>query len=136
MTIQRWSWWGTGVFGVVAISAAIRPRQLASLALGVDALLMAIGCAAFAVAYLGAIRRSRTDAIGIGGLFFLAGDCAPAPVRRSLLAALSAQVVLALATAGVRPHTNLAAGVLVPVFGIAMCGLWATRHGKFDPRQS
>ncbi len=37
-------------------------------------------------------------------------------------------------TAGVRLYTNLAAGILVPVFGLALCGLWAARHGRFAAR--
>lgn len=134
MTIQRWSWLGTAVFGVVSVLATAWPQRLSPVAVAVDAGLAAAGCAAFAVAYLGAIRRSRTDAIGIGGLFFLAGGCAPAAVRRSLRGALGTQVVVALGTAFARPYTNLAAGVLVPVFGVAMCGLWASRYGTFEPR--
>lgn len=135
MTIQAWSWTGTGVFSVVAVAATVYPDTFSTATVAVDVVLLVAGCVAFAVAYMGAIRRSRTDAIGIGGLFFLAGGCAPAPVRRSLLGALALQVAVALATAAARPYTNLAAGVLVPVFGVALCGLWASRYGIFEPRQ-
>lgn len=135
MTIQGWSWTGTGVFSAVAVAAAVYPDTFSAATVAVDVVLLIAGVVAFAVAYTGAIRRSRTDAIGIGGLFFLAGGCAPAPVRRSLLGALAVQVVVALATAAARPYTNLAAGVLVPVFGVALCGLWASRHGTFEPRE-
>jgi hypothetical protein len=85
-------------------------------------------------AYATAVNRSRTDAIGIGGLFFLAGDVAPDTVRRNLLAALAAQTGVALVTAAARPFTSLAFGVLVPVYGLALTGLWAARRGRFEPR--
>jgi hypothetical protein len=47
---------------------------------------------------------------------------------------LAAQVVVAVATAAARPFTTLAFGVLVPVFGVGLNGLWAARHGRFPPR--
>ena len=110
------------------------PTPSAAPPLVLDVALFAAGCVLFAVAFLRAADRSRTDAIGIGGLFFLAGDVAPPAVRRRLLGALAVQTVVGLATAGVRLYTNLAAGTLVPVFGLGLCGLWAARHGRFGPR--
>jgi hypothetical protein len=71
--------------------------------------------------------------IAVTSLFFLSGS-APAPVRRSLLGAFGVQVVVAFATAIARPYTSLAAGTLVPVYGIGLCGLWAARYGTFKPR--
>jgi hypothetical protein len=84
-------------------------------------------------AYAIAIGRSRFDAIGIGGLYFLAGS-APAPVRRLLLGALAVQTVVAFATAGARPFSALAFGILVPMFGLGLSGRWGARYGNFDPR--
>jgi hypothetical protein len=48
--------------------------------------------------------------------------------------ALAIQVVVAVTTASIRPFTTLAFGILVPMFGIGMNGLWAARHGRFGPR--
>jgi hypothetical protein len=33
-----------------------------------------------------------------------------------------------------RPFTSLAFGVLSPLFGLAMAGLWGARHGSFGAR--
>lgn len=99
----------------------------------VSVLLFLAGTGVFLWAYAIAVNRSRTDNIGIGGLYFLAGT-APAGVRRLLLGALTAQTVIAFAGAFVRPFTSLAFGILAPVFGLGLCGLWAARHGTFGPR--
>ncbi len=82
-----------------------------------------------------AVARSRTDEISVAGLYFLAGGSAPSPVRRRLMGALLVQVVVAFATAAIRPFTSLAFGVLVPVYGLGLAGLWASRHGEFPPRR-
>ena len=132
--IVKASWWGTGVFAVVSVAAAIAPATFSTAAAIVDVVLFVAGCVLFGMSFLRAVGRSRTDAIGIGGLYFLAGGSAPPPVRRSLLGALAVQVAVALATAVVRPYTNLAAGVLVPVYGLSLCGLWTSRYGTFGPR--
>ena len=129
------SWVGTALFTVTAIAAVVADgiRPIASV---VAIALFAIGTVAFLWAYAIAVTRSRSDAIGIGGLYFLAGDTAPAPVRRSMMASLGAETVVALATASARPFTSLAFGILVPVFGLGLAGLWGARHGAFEPRAS
>jgi hypothetical protein len=133
--IVRASWIGTAVFAVTALAAVA--TRAATIPAAVVALgLFAAGIAVFFWAYAIAVNRSRTDAIGIGGLFFLAGaDTAPNAIKRALLAALGAQTVVGLATAAARPFTTLAFGVLVPLFGLALTGLWGARHGRFGPRR-
>lgn len=111
------------------MSEAARP-----LAAAVALALNAAGVAAFFWAYGVAVRRSRSDAIGIGGLFFLAGGVAPRPIRRALLGALVVQVVVGLSAAAARPFTSLAFGVLAPLYGLSLVGLWAARHGRFPRR--
>lgn len=132
--LVRLSWWATAVFAAVAVAATVAPTSLGTAALTLDVALFAAGCVLFVVALLRAADRSRTEAIGIGGLFFLAGDVAPPAVRRHLLGALAVQTAVGLATAGIRLYTSLAAGTLVPVFGLGLCGLWAARYGRFGPR--
>jgi hypothetical protein len=132
--ILRASSWGTAVFVAVAVVAAVDPDRFGTVALVLDVGLFAAGCVLFVLAFLRAAGRSRTDAIGIGGLFFLAGDTAPPDVRRRLIGALVLQTVVGLGTAGVRLYTNLAAGTLVPVYGLGLCGLWAARYGRFGRR--
>jgi hypothetical protein len=133
MAIRRASWWGTAVFSVTALAAVLVP-DLEAVAFAVSVALFVAGCVLFAAAYLRAVGRSRTDQIGVINVYLLAGS-APAPVRSSLLGSLAVEVVVALGAAIARPYTSLAAGTLVPVYGLALCGLWAARHGTFPPRE-
>ena len=88
----------------------------------------------FFVAYLRAISRSRYSVISVAGVYLMTGGVAPNPVRRTLYGALAAQIVVALATASIRPYTSLAFGVLVPLLGLSLCGLWSAAHGEFPGR--
>ena len=128
------SWVGTGVFAAVATIATLLPDEAAKPAAVVDGLLFTVGVVAFLWAYGIAVSRSRTDAIGIGGLFFLAGS-APKVVRVRLLVAVAVQVVLAVVSASIRPYTAVAFGILVPMFGLGLTGLWGAKHGTFPPRE-
>lgn len=132
--IIRASWIGTGVFTVVAIAATLAPEQLGIVAAVVSLALFFVGTGAFLWAYGVAISRSRTDAIGIGGLFFLQGS-APAVIQHVLMTALAVEVVVALATASIRLYSALAFGILVPMYGLGLAGLWGARHGTFGPRE-
>lgn len=126
---------GTAVFVVAAVAAAVSPGALGRPALVLDVVLFGGGVVAFAAGYLRGVNRSRREVVSIGGLWFLTAGVAPGPVRRDLLGALGVQVVVGLGTAVARPYTDLAAGVLVPMFGLGLCGLWASRHGTFPPRE-
>ncbi len=131
----RWaSWAGTAVFTVTAVAAAVAPSTFDAVALAVAVALFAGGCAVFFWAYLLVAGRSRTQQIELAQVWFLTGPPTPSEVRRSLLAALAVQAVVGVATAAARPYTSLAAGVLVPMWGLGLCGLWAARHGTFPPR--
>jgi len=124
---------GAAVFTLSAVGAVVS-TDLRVVAFAVAMGLFAVGIGVFFWAYAVALGRSRTDAIGIGGLFFLAGGVAPPAARRGLLVPLIVEVATALATAGARPFTSLAFGVLAPLYGLALTGLWAARHGRFEPR--
>ena len=132
--VRRASWTGTGVFAVTAIAAAAAPARFEPAALAVAVGLFAGGCAAFLWAFVVVAGRSRTDHMELAQIWFLAGPPTPRAVRRSLLSSLAVQVVVGLATAGARPYTSLAAGALVPLWGLGLCGLWAARHGTFPAR--
>ena len=132
--IPRVSWAGTAVFTVTAVAAAVAPSGMKPVALAVAVALFAAGCAVFLWAFLVVVGRSRTEAVELAQVWFLTGPSTPPAVRRSLLAALAVQVVVGLATAAARPYTSLAAGVLVPMWGLGLCGMWAARHATFPPR--
>jgi hypothetical protein len=131
--IVRASWAGTAVFAA-AEAAGVASDAARPFTLGVNTLLFLAGVVIFFWAYAVADGRSRTDNIGIGGLFFLAGDTAPKPVRRTLLASLVLELVVAFGAAALRPFTSLAFGVLSPLYALALTGLWGARNGTFGPR--
>jgi hypothetical protein len=124
----------TLILTVVLAVAVVAPDRAGLVAAGWSLLLFLAGCVAFLWAYAIAVQRSRTDEIGIGGLYFLAGT-APDPVRRRFLVLLVVQCLVTVAAAGLRPFTSLAFGVLAPMFGLGVQGLWSARHGRFGPRR-
>jgi len=107
---------------------------LRGVAFAVAVVLFLAGCVLFFAAYARGVARSRTDEVAVTTLFFLAGSVAPG-VRRSLFGAFAVQVAVGLATAITRPYTSLAAGALVPMYGLGLCGLWSARHGTFPQRE-
>lgn len=121
------------MFAVTATLASV-VRGLGVVALAVALCLFTAGMVAFFVALLRAVDRSRLEEFGVLGLFFLEGGSAPKPVRRLLLASFLVEALVAFATAAVRPNTSLAFGILVPVYGIALVGLWGARYGHFEAR--
>lgn len=100
-----------------------------------------VGIVAFLWGYWTAVQRSRTDNISVAALYFLVDKCAPQSVARLMNGALGVQVVVAVAAAISRTTTDgragstLAFGVLVPMMGLGLNGLWGATHGTFVPRQ-
>ena len=125
---------GTALFTLLSVLAAVTDADaLVVVTVVVDLALFLVGCLAFVLTLLRAAARSRTDELTLPGLWWLAGS-APAPVRRALLGAFGVEVAVGLATASARPFTGLAFGVLAPVFGLGLAGLWGARLGTFPPR--
>ena len=133
--IVRASWVGTAVFAVAAAAGAAVQGVVGWIAFSVELGLFVAGCVVFVWAYAVAVRRTRTDEIAVAGVYLMMGST-PKHVRRMLMGSLTAQIVIALATAAARPYTIAATGILVPVYGLGLGGLWAARHGKFSPRQT
>lgn len=141
-TIVRADLIGTALFVVSAtLAAAVFTSQLRLVGVIVALALFACGVFAFLWSYWTAVQRSRTDNIAVAQLYFLAGGSTPARVKRLMNGALAVQAVVALATAIARSTTNgragstLAFGILVPMFGLGLNGLWCAKHGTFAPRQ-
>ena len=130
--IVRASWAGTAVFVVTSVTAVL-VEDARPVAVTVALALFVAGTVAFVVALARGIARSRVEEITLPGLFFLSGT-APADVRRHLLGAAITQTVVAFATAGARPYTSLAFGILVPIYGLGLAGLWGATRGTYAPR--
>jgi hypothetical protein len=129
---------------VVAVVVAIvgddnRSTQVAIAVVSI--VVFALGIATSLWAYVSALERSRTSELGVANLYLLTGPTAPSGVKLPMLGALALQttagvVGAAIGASGLQDGdlNPLAFGVLAPMLGIGMNGLWAVRYGSFGPR--
>ncbi len=132
--VVRASLGGTGVLTVLGAAAAAVPDVLTGPYVAVSLLMFLGGTVAFVLAFLRAVDRSRTEAIGVGGLFFAAGGSAPPRVARALNLSLAVEVVVSITVASIHLYTPLAFGVLAPMWALGLTGLWVAAHGTFPSR--
>jgi hypothetical protein len=133
---------GTVAFAITAIYAAVVFSTTAQWVGAITAMvLFAVGVFAFLWSFWNAVQRSRTEQIGVLQMYLLLGEPTPRRIRWSMLALLVTQIVIAFATALGRsesedgsPGTSLAVGILVPMLGLGLNGLWCAFHGVFPPR--
>lgn len=132
---------GTAAFVVSSVVAAVvftNPTRVVGVVVAL--VLFAIGIFAFLWSYWTAVQRSRTDNIAVAQLYFLTGASTPKNVQRTMNYSLLVQVVCSVATAISRSTTDgragstLAFGILVPMFGLGLNGLWCASYGTFEPR--
>lgn len=131
----------TAVFVASSVAATVFFDQpWKSIAVTVSLVCFSVGVVAFLWGYWTAVQRSRTDDIAVASLYFLVDGCAPGPLARRMNLLLAVQVVTGVATASIRsstdgrPGSTLAFGILVPMMGLGMNGLWGALHGSFRPR--
>ncbi len=129
----RASWIGTVVLLVALAAGVVSPNRLGIVTLAVSVVLLLLGMAAFAWSFVVAAGRSRTELLSVAGLYLLS-EGAPPSVRRHLMGAEVVQVVSCLTAASIRPFTPVAFGILAPVYGLGVAGVWSARHGRFRPR--
>jgi hypothetical protein len=132
-SIIRASLVATAAFAVVMLLGVIAPDTFETLVAVMSLAAFFAGCAVFVVALVAGAERSRTNELGIGGWFFLAG-AAPRPVQWRLNGAVAVQSAIALVGASVHPYSRLAFGVLVPLLALAFSGWWGARFGSFPER--
>lgn len=132
----------TAVFTVSAVVAAVFfDPPWTRIAVAVSLACFAVGIVAFLWGYAVAVQRSRRDDISVAAMYFLVDRVAPRRTALVLNGLLAVQVLVGLATALARPTTDgkagstLAFGILVPVLGLGLNGLWSARHGSFRPRR-
>ena len=131
----------TVVFTLSALAAVVFFEQpWKAIAVTVCLVCFSVGVLAFLWGYWTAVQRSRTDNISVAALYFLIDNCAPRAVSRQMNTLLGVQIVVAIATGIARSSTDgkagstLAFGVLVPMLGLGLNGLWGANHGSFGPR--
>ncbi len=123
-----------------ALAAIVFDQPWTAIAVAVSLVCFTVGVVAFLWGYWSAVQRSREDEIGVAVLYFLMDGVAPLPVSRLMNSLFGVQCAVALGTALSRPSTDgkagstLAFGILVPVLGLGLSGLWGASHGTFRPR--
>lgn len=123
-----------------ALAAIIFEQPWRSIAVATSLVCFTVGVLAFLWGYWTAVQRSREDEIGVAVLYFLMDGVSPVPVSRLMNTLLGVQCAVALGTALSRPSTDgkpgstLAFGILVPMLGLGLSGLWGAVHGTFRPR--
>ena len=139
--LQRINIFLTFVFLVVTVVAAVAfTPTTRAIGVFVDLVLFSVGVAAFIWGYFSAVQRSRVDEISVASLYFLSGQVADKQIQKTMNSCLIAQLVIGLAGAIARSSTDgkagstLAFGVLVPLLGLGLNGLWASQFGSFTPR--
>lgn len=125
---------GTGLLVGTSVAGAAAPDTFGIVHAVLSCVLFAVGTGGLLWAYALGVSRSRVDLVSIGGLFFLAGDTAPADVRRPFRVALAVETVAVVLAASIRPYTEVAFGVLAPMFAMGLMGTWGGRYGQFPER--
>ncbi|MEZ5283075.1 MAG: SRPBCC family protein [Acidimicrobiales bacterium] len=133
--IVRFGWAATGLLCISLVLGLVAPSWFGWLVVAVSVAMFAGGVVTFAWSYLIAVERSRTDELSVAGLYLLA-EGAPKDVRINMLGALGVQVVASLAAAAVKPYSFMAFGILAPLLGMGLAGMWSARHGQFRPRMA
>lgn len=134
---------GTGLFVATALFAAALFTTTAQWVGASTAMaLFAVGVFAFLWGFWNAIQRSRTDEVSVTELFLLFGKPTPSRVRTVMLGLLALQILVAFGTTFWRldgpdgsPGSSLTVGLLVPMFGLGLNGLWAAYHAEFTVRE-
>lgn len=134
IALARAAYVGTGALVVTSVAAALAPDVFGVVHAVWSCVLFAVGTGALLWAYALGVSRSRTDAVTLGGLFFLSGPTAPAALRRPFRIALGVEVVAVVVAAAIRPYTEVAFGILAPTFGLGLMSMWGGRHGAFPAR--
>ena len=124
---------GIVLFGFAGLLAAIFEGVFTGIYVAIATLEFVTGTIVFGLAFLRAVDRSRTQLIGVGGLFFASGTT-PARVQFICMLSLTAQVVISMAVAWVHLYTAVAFGVLAPMWALGLTGLWVAAYGTFPER--
>ncbi len=131
--LYRFDLYATGVFVACAVLAAVFPVLHIPFAV-VSSVLFAAGTVAFLMAYGRAITRSREEDVSVANIYAMSGST-PKPIQRRFHALTVLQTTAAVVTSAIHPFTPQAFGILAPMLGLGLAGLWAARHGRFAERK-
>ena len=95
---------------------------------------LVVGMALFLLGFWNGVQRSRAEAVTLAGLLGVSTGHVGSVQRRRLWVANLVQVVIAIVFASLRPFSQQAFGLLVPMFGIGLAALWGSRFAVFFER--
>ena len=131
---------GTVAFAITAVTAAIVFTTAAQWVGAITAMsLFAVGVFAFLWSFWNVVQRSREELVGVTQVYLLrrAADAGTGAGRacsgcsRCRSWSRWSRRCRATETADGGAGSSLALGVLVPMFGLGLNGLWAAYHGTF-----
>ena len=125
---------GTGALVGTSIAASVLPDPFGIVHAVLSGVLFVVGTGALLWAYALGVSRSRAVVVTLPGLFFLAGGAAPPDTSRRFRVAFAVEIVVVVAAAAIHPYTNVAFGVLAPLFGLGLMSVWGGRYGSFAAR--
>jgi len=132
--LYRLNVWATAIFVVFAVVATAFAGPVRIAFAVYSCVLFGFGTLTFLAAYGKALERSREQDVSVAMIYGMSGVVAKAVSRRFHLLTL-VQTVVALVTATIRPFTAQAFGILAPMLGLGLAGLWAALHGEFGERK-
>jgi len=130
----RFNLYATMAFVGFAFAAAAFPGPLRIAFAVFSCVLFAVGTLGFLWAYGKALERSRNQEVSVAMIFGMSG-VAPKTVQRRFHMLTAVQLIVGMVTAGIRPFTAQAFGILASMLGIGLAGVWSARHGTFAKRR-
>ena len=130
--LYRLNLYATGAFTVAAVVAATFPGPLRYPFAVFSCVLFAAGTIAFLWAYGVAVERSREEDVSVVMVYGM--TVVDKAIRRRFHLLTFVQSAVAIATAAIRPFTAQAFGILAPMLGLGLAGLYAARNGTFAER--
>ena len=132
--LLRLAWEVTLVFAVLSALTHVLAESLDLVYAVFSSALFVVGIFLFGLGFWNGVQRSRTELVTLSGLLAASRSNVSSSALRLLWGAVLAQSVIGGVAAGLRPFTQQAFGLLVPMFGIGLAALWGSRHGRFHLR--
>ncbi len=132
--LPKASLWVTVAFAVFSLVTFLLDGPLDRTFSVLSGVLFVAGTLMLGLGLWNGIQRSRVDAVTLTGLLSVDKSHVPKPVRNQLWAGILGQTAAAVLFAALRPFTEQAFGILVPMIGLGFATLWGSRFAKFFPR--
>lgn len=132
--LLRASFASTALFGALSVLTYVFADSFDLVFAVVSAVLFAAGTFLLGLGIWNGIQRSRVDEVTLTGLLSVDSSHVPAKARNRLWLAVLLQTVIAVLFGSLRPFTEQAFGLLVPILGLGFAALWGSRFAVFHPR--